>query len=308
MTLSPETEAAVIRDGNELPDHRDEGQPRPVRNRRQPSGLVAGSAIILFFIVLALLGPNLVPYDPFDQALLERNQAPSLAHWLGTDNYGRDVLARLVYGARLTFLVGLGGVACALLFGAGLGLSALAFGRWLTFLVFGLIDFVRSLPDVLFALILIVALGPGLTSVVLALGISFAPYFAYIARAAWRREMAADYIAAARTLGATRWRILHRHAWPNIAGGLITLAGVVLPRCIVTESVLSFLGLGVSPDTPTWGRMIAEATAHFEDAPHAVIAPVLALCVLTCALAVVGNHARSLADPLRASAARSEVG
>ena len=274
------------------------------RARVLPVGLRISLSIIALFLVAVTVGSLLSWQSPFEQDLLNRNQGPSPEHWAGTDNYGRDVLARLLYGARLTLIVGLGGVASALLLGAVLSLMALAAGRWVAAPFFGLIDFIRALPDVLLALILIVALGPGLSSVVIALGIAFSPYFAYVARAAWRREMAADHIAAARTFGAGSLRILYRHALPNIVGAVITLAAVILPRCIVTESVLSFLGLGVSPDTPTWGRMIAEATPLFERAPHAVIVPVVSLSVLTLALAILGNHIRALVDPLRNGDAR----
>lgn len=283
--------------GSGLP--RDDGQPIR-RMGRLPSHVWFSLGVLALFVAAVVIGALPIVDDPFAQNLLNRNQPPGADHWAGTDNYGRDVFARMLYGARLTLIVGLGGVVCALVFGAGLGLFALAVGRWLATLVFGLIDFVRALPGVLLALILIVALGPAISSVVIALGIAFSPFFAYVARAAWRREMAADYITVARTFGAGRLRILYRHALPNIIGAVITLAAVILPRCIVTESVLSFLGLGVSPDTPTWGRMIAEATPLFERAPHAVLIPVFALSLLTLALALLGNYLRARFDPLRA--------
>ncbi|WP_207795639.1 ABC transporter permease [Phyllobacterium zundukense] len=264
-----------------------------------PRGLIASLVIIVLFLAMAAVGPQLIAHDPFQQHLLSRNVGPSSDFWFGTDNYGRDVFARLIHGARLTLAVGLGGTVTALFLGAFIGLAALATGRWIAVPVFGVIDFIRSLPDVLFALILVVAVGPGLSSVTLALGVSFAPYFAYVARAAWKREMAADYVIAAKTLGASRWRILYRHALPNVIGALVTLAAVILPRCVVTESVLSFLGLGASPDTPTWGRMISDATPLFERAPHAAIVPVFALSIVTLALALLANHVRALVDPLR---------
>lgn len=274
--------------------------------RRPPAGLLVGLAILAAFLVAVVAGAMPGAGDPFAQDLLNRNLPPSAAHWAGTDNFGRDVLARMLHGAQLTLIVGLGGVVSAFLFGAVLGLVALAAGPWLTMPVYGMIDFIRALPNVLLALVLIVALGPALSSVVIALGIAFSPFFAYVARAAWRREMAADYVTVARTFGAGRLAILWRHALPNILGALITLVAVILPRCIVTESVLSFLGLGVSPDTPTWGRMIADATPLVERAPHAVFVPVVALSLLTLALALLGNHVRRRLDPLRAGDPRQE--
>ena len=271
---------------------------------RLPAGVLFGLTVVGLFLLAVLVGASPLTGDPFAQDLLARNQPPNADHWAGTDNFGRDVLDRALYGAQLTLIVGLGGVISALLFGAVLGLLALAAGPWLAGPVYGMVDFVRALPDVLLALVLIVALGPAISSVVIALGIAFSPFFAYVARAAWRREMAADYITVARTFGASRLRILYRHALPNIVGAVVTLAAVILPRCIVTESVLSFLGLGVSPDTPTWGRMIADATPLFERAPHAVLIPVIALSLLTLSLALLGNHLRARLDPLRAGEPR----
>lgn len=273
-----------------------------------PFGLAMSLVILAVFLLTVLLGPFLSMHDPFTQNLLARNQPPTFTHFAGTDNFGRDVYARLIHGARLTFFVGVAAVLTALLIGGALSLLTLAGGRWLSDPFFGFIDFVRALPDVLFALMLIVALGTGLSSVVIALGIAFSPFFAYLARAAWRREMAAGYVSAARTFGAGRLQILYRHVMPNIIGTLITMAAVILPRCIVTEAVLSFLGLGVSPETPTWGRMIADATPLFERAPHAVLFPVLALSLLTLSLALLGNHLRAAFDPLRDQGSKTRSG
>jgi ABC-type dipeptide/oligopeptide/nickel transport system permease subunit len=265
------------------------------------------SVIILAIIVaVAIAAPLIAPYDPLDQDLLSLNQWPGPEHWLGTDHIGRDVFSRLVMGARTTLLVGLGGAAAAFVLGAGFGLVALSLGRITETILYSAIDLVRAMPDVLLALLLIVALGEGAGPVAIALGISFAPFFAYVARAIYRREAAKDYVTAARLFGGGPLHVLRLHFAPNLVGGLVTQAAILMPRCIVTESVLSFLGLGSSPDAPTWGRMVAEASRYIEVAPHAILAPVLAIILLTLSLSFVGDAVRLRLDPLReADATRS---
>jgi len=260
------------------------------------------AAILIFMVAVALAAPWIAPFDPLDQDLLALNQPPGPEHWLGTDHIGRDVFSRLVMGARTTLLVGLGGAFAAFVFGAGFGLVALSLGRVSEAILFGAIDLVRAMPGVLLALLLIVALGEGVGPVTIALGISFAPFFAYVARAIYHREAAKDYVTAAQLFGGDPLHVLRVHLAPNLIGGLVTQAAILLPRCIVTESVLSFLGLGSSPDAPTWGRMVAEASRYIELAPHAILAPVLAIVLLTLSLSFFGDTVRRTLDPLREDA------
>lgn len=262
-------------------------------------GFAIGVAILGFALLAAIFGPGLVPYDPLVQELAARNAPPDALHWLGRDHLGRDILARLAAGTRISLAVALGATVLAVVLGAGLGLAAEALGRWPSFAVFGAFDMVRAMPSILLALTLMVALGIGMGPLILALGIAFAPHMALVARAAWRRESAAGYVAAARVMGAAPLATLGRHVLPNIAGALVTQAAIIMPRAITTESVLSFFGLGVAPETPSWGRMILGATRFAESAPHAVLAPVLALCVVTLGLALAGDRLRLALDPLR---------
>jgi ABC-type dipeptide/oligopeptide/nickel transport system permease subunit len=262
-------------------------------------GAVLGLPILALLLAVALAGPALVPHDPLAQAIAQRNAPPDAAHWFGRDHLGRDIAARLVAGTRISLLAATGATLLALLLGAGLGLAAEALGRWPAAAVYGAFDLVRAMPSVLLALTLMVALGSGLLPLVLALGIAYAPHMAQVARAAWRRESAAGYVAAARVMGAAPLATLARHILPNITGALVTQAAIVMPRAITTESVLSFFGLGVSPDTPSWGRMISAAARFAEAAPHAVIAPVLALCIATLGFALAGDRLRLALDPLR---------
>jgi peptide/nickel transport system permease protein len=270
-----------------------------VRRAGGISGFAIGVAILGFALLVAILGPSLVPHDPLVQELAARNAPPDAVHWLGRDHLGRDVLARLAAGTRISLAVALGATVLAVVLGAGLGLVAEALGRWPSFLVFGVFDMVRAMPSILLALTLMVALGVGMGPLILALGIAFAPHMALVARAAWRRESAAGYVAAARVMGAAPLATLRRHVLPNIAGALVTQVAIIMPRAITTESVLSFFGLGVAPETPSWGRMISGATRFAESAPHAVLAPVLALCVVTLGFALAGDRLRVALDPLR---------
>jgi ABC-type dipeptide/oligopeptide/nickel transport system permease subunit len=263
-------------------------------------------AVVGTVLFSAAFGPALVGTDPMEQTLLDRNQGPSAAYWLGTDHLGRDVLSRLVTGARLSLLTGTLGLLAALLFGGVLGLLAALLRGPVEVAYFGAIDLVRAMPGVLLALLLVVALGAGIGPVAIALGVTFAPFFAYVARATYARERAMTYVTAARTFGASERWILGWHVLPNIAGALVTLSAIILPRAIVTESVLSFLGLGVEPDTPTWGRMIAQSARYLERNPVAVLAPVLTLSLFTLSVTMLGDRLRARFDPRRAELSRRE--
>ncbi|WP_144629807.1 ABC transporter permease [Bordetella genomosp. 13] len=253
---------------------------------------------LLAALMLAVAGPGLLDRDPYAQDLLARNLAPSAAHWLGTDNFGRDVFARLVAGTRLTLLVASCAGLIALVAGAGLGLLACATGGGARAAVYLVFDMIRTLPPILLSLALMVALGVGTASVVVAVGISFTPLFGYVARAVYEREMASGYVRAARVLGLSSVAIAWRHVLPNIAGTLLTQLAIVVPRAVVTESVLSFFGLGVAPDVPTWGRIIATAVPFAEQAPTALLFPVVALALTSLSLSVAGNRLRRRFDPM----------
>jgi ABC-type dipeptide/oligopeptide/nickel transport system permease subunit len=278
-------------------------QPGPgrarARRRGWPLDLVLSCAIVLLVIAAGLAAPWLTGNSPLDQDLLHLNKGPSADFPLGTDHLGRDVFARLLYGARSTLGISATGTLIAFAIGAGLGLLALSFGRWPAAVLFSAIDLVRALPGTLLALLLIVGLGSGSGPLIVALGISFSPLVAYVTRATYLREQARDYVLAASNFCGGRLHILRRHILPNIAGALVTQAAIILPRCIVTESVLSFLGVGSSPDAPTWGRMIADSSRFVERAPHAILVPLVALVLLTLSLSVIGDHLRRHLDPVR---------
>lgn len=266
---------------------------RPIRTRLAGLDPVTMLAwfIITIALFIALAGPWLATHDPM-MFSAEMNEQPGNGHLLGTDDGGRDVFSRLMVGTGLSLFYGASAAMVALVLGAVTALIAMSIGKPVELALFAVVDLVRALPGILFALAFIVAFEPGAFSVVLALGVSFAPNFAMITRATYEQQMAQPYTAAARVLGAGRGRIALVHVLPNIGGALITQFAIILPRCIVSESVLSFLGLGVSSEQPSWGRMIATATPYMEEAPHALLAPILMLSAVTFALAIIGNAQR----------------
>lgn len=252
-------------------------------------------------LLVAVFGASLLTQDPLFQDLLARNLGPSASHWLGTDSFGRDIAARLVAGTRLTLVVAFLAALLALAGGAGLGLAGCIVGGKTRALVYAGFDIIRTMPPILLSLALMVALGVGTSSVILAVGVAYMPLFAYVTRAVYEREMASGYVAAARVIGAGPWAVAGRHVLPNMLGAMLTQVAIVLPRAVTTESVLSFFGLGVAPEVPTWGRIIATSVEFAEQAPTSLLFPVLALAVLTLSLAVVGDRLRKSFDPLRAT-------
>jgi peptide/nickel transport system permease protein len=272
---------------------------KPTRGASWSVPLLLCVATLVVAIVLALLGPEAFGLDPTTQLLRLRNQGPSVAHLLGTDHLGRDVLARLVAGLGMSLTVASIALAIAVAAGIVPALIAATAGGLIEKALVWLIDLLRAMPGVLLALVLAAVLGSGVIPLSLAVGLTFAPTFALVARAAYQHERGKPYIEALEGLGAGALRISARHVLPNIAGPLVTQAAIVLPRCIVTESVMSFLGLGASPDMITWGRMIAQASRFFEINPVAVMAPTLATGILTLSLAVIGTATRRWLDPMR---------
>lgn len=271
---------------------------------RAPWAFWIALACVAGALAVALIGPELYGADPLAQNLRLRNRPPSDQFMLGTDHLGRDILARLITGLRMSLLVAALALAVAALVGVGLGLAASAAGGVVRWLFFGFVDLLRAMPGVLLALVLVAALGAGIGPVALAVGLTFAPTFALVAREAYLRERGLPYVDALAAIGSTPLRAAFRHLLPNIIGPIVTQTAIIFPRCIVTESVMSFLGLGAAPDSATWGRMIAQASRFFEANPMAVMAPTLALALLTLFVSLIGNEARRRLDPVHRGSAR----
>ena len=257
-----------------------------------------GFALCVLLIVLAVGAPWLAPYNPNAQNLPQRLSAPSAAHWMGTDELGRDVLSRVIYGARVSMSVSVCVVFGAGIIGLALGSLAGYFGGWFDGIVnIVLINAFLSFPGILLAIAFAAFLGPGLGNVIIALTITGWAGYARLARAQVLQAKEMDYVGAARSLGASHWRILRRHLLPNIIQPVLVQGTIALAGAILAESTLSFLGLGVLAPMSSWGAMLNDARSHLFDAPHMVVFPALAVACAVLAFNMLGDALRDWMDP-----------
>jgi peptide/nickel transport system permease protein len=257
-----------------------------------------GLALSLLLLVLALGAPWLAPYNPASQNLSVRLSPPSAGHWMGTDELGRDILSRILYGARVSMLVSVSVVLGAGLVGLAVGALAGYWGGWIDRVVnIVLINAFLSFPGILLAIAFAAFLGPGLGKVILALVITGWAGYARLARAQVLQAKEMDYVAAARSLGASDARILVRHLLPNIVQPVLVQATIGMAAAILAESTLSFLGLGVLAPMPSWGAMLNDGRSHLFDAPHMVVFPALAVMAAVLAFNLLGDALRDWADP-----------
>jgi ABC-type dipeptide/oligopeptide/nickel transport system permease subunit len=264
------------------------------RRRSAAVGLVC----VVVVLVVAAAAPALAPHDPVRQRLLDRLKPPmSPGHVLGTDNFGRDLLSRLIVGSRVSMLVGVVSVALAASVGAAMGLVAGFYGgrsdQWLM----RVIDVLMAFPLILLAIVIVAFLGGGLVNLMLAVGISSVPPFARLVRGEALALRGRDFVEATRALGAGSRRVMWRHLLPNCLSPIVVLSTLRVSTVILTESSLSFLGLGVSPPTPTWGNMVAEGTKFLQTAPWISIIPGAAIMVVVLAFNLFGDGLRDALDP-----------
>lgn len=265
--------------------------------RQSPAGRW-GLALSLLLIVLALAAPWLAPADPTAQHLVVRLAGPSAAHWMGTDELGRDVLSRVLFGARISMLVGVSVVFGAGIVGFAIGAVAGYCGGWLDRLVnVVLINAFLSFPGILLAIAFAAFLGPGVGKVILALVVTGWAGYARLARAQILQAKEMEYVLAARSLGASPVRILVRHLMPNILQPVLIQATIGMAGAILAESTLSFLGVGVLAPMPSWGAMLNDARGHLFDAPHLVLFPALAIMTAVLAFNLLGDALRDWMDP-----------
>lgn len=266
---------------------------RGVWKRLRRNGLaLVGVAIVAALVIAAVFAPWLAPHDPFAQNLFDRRAAPGDGYLLGADAFGRDILSRLIFGARVTLTVSLSSVGFGIVVGGLLGTVAGYLGGVVDTLIMRAMDVLLAFPYLLLAIIIVSALGPGMTNTIVAIGIWTVPAFARIARGSVASIRERDYIQAARALGARDARVVRRHVIPNFVATLLVYASLYLAYAILMESALSFLGLGVEPPTPSWASMIASGRDYITSAPHIATLPGIAI-----ALAVVGFNL--LGDALR---------
>lgn len=257
----------------------------------------AGFLIVLIAIAAAIAGPFLTPYDPSSQELARRLESPTLAHPLGLDELGRDILARLLQGARISLMVGLAVVSVSSVAGMVFGSIAGYFGGWVDDAISRVIDVLMAFPGILLAIALVAVLGPSLVNVVLALSVIGWVGYARLVRGQALRAREFEFVQAARASGASSLRIVLRHVLPAAIPSVVVQATLGMAGAIIAEAALSFLGLGLQPPTPSWGSMLDAGRAHLFDAPHLTIAPGLAIATLVLGFNFLGDGLRDRVDP-----------
>jgi len=258
---------------------------------------VFGLAIVLVAVALALLAPWLAPYDPLQTSFSLVRKAPGAAHWFGTDEVGRDILARVIWGARASLAAGVISVAIAIGIGVPLGMLAGYAGGLVDALISRITDAMLACPFLILAIALAAFLGPSLGNAMIAIGITATPIFVRLARGQVITVRSEDYVEAAHTVGNPPWRILARHIGPNIAPPIIVQATLAIAAAIIAEASLSFLGLGQQPPAPSWGSMLNVAQRFLVQAPWMAIYPGLAIFVTVLAFNLLGDGLRDALDP-----------
>ncbi|MBC7241323.1 MAG: ABC transporter permease [Anaerolineae bacterium] len=264
-----------------------------VRNRVAMSGL----AILVMMSLLAVLAPAIAPYDPDAVDILHQLEAPSKTHILGTDLYGRDIFSRILYGGRITLVVGLIAVGIAASIGIVLGLIAGFYGGAVDSIIMRLVDVLLAFPRILLALSIVGMLGPGLLNVMVAVGIAGITGYARLVRGSVLSAKENVYVEAARVVGCPDHIILRRHLLPNIIGPVIVLATLDVASAILSASSLSFLGLGVQPPTAEWGAMLNEGRQYLRTAPWITLFPGLAIMISVLSINMLGDGLRDALDP-----------
>lgn len=258
---------------------------------------VAGTIIIIIIIPIAIFAHFISPHDPIDQDIIHRLNAPDQKHLLGTDALGRDVFSRIIFGARVSLLVGIVSVAIGMLVGTLLGVIAGYYGKKVEYFIMRGVDVMMSFPDEVLGIMIMVVLGSGVFNLILVIGILLIPRFARLAHgpALTLREL--EYVEASRAIGLNNLRIILRHILPNMFGEVIVMGALWMGLAIRLEANLSFLGLGVSPPTPTWGNMIRTGIEHLTNAPWLSFYPGLAILISVLAFNLVGDGLRDVIDP-----------
>jgi peptide/nickel transport system permease protein len=258
--------------------------------------VLAGAAILVVVTLLAVFAPWITPYGPMAMKISDRLQSPRLAHWFGTDELGRDVFSRVVFGARYSLMIGASVVLISVTGGVLLGLSA-GFFRRLDGPIMRFVDAMMSFPDILLAIALVAVLGASMINVILALAIVYTPRVARVVRASTLVVRELLFIEAARALGVSTWRILFIHILNNIASPILVQATFIFAYAVLAEAGLSFLGVGVPPELPTWGTMIASGQQFAHQAFWLVVFPGVAIVLSALSLQMVGDGFRDLLDP-----------
>jgi peptide/nickel transport system permease protein len=256
-----------------------------------------GLGVVLFMVFIAVFAPLLAPYDPAAQSWTAVRKAPSMAYWFGTDEAGRDILSRIIWGARASLLAGLTSVGIAMAIGVPLGLAAGFLGGVVDGLISRFTDAMLACPFLILAIALAAFLGPSLTNAMLAIGITAMPLFIRLTRGQVLSIKAEEYVEAASAVGNPQWRIAARHILPNILPQLMVQATLTIAAAIIAEASMSFLGLGLQPPAPSWGSMLNSAQRFLSNAPWMALWPGLAIFITVLSFNLLGDGLRDALDP-----------
>jgi len=268
------------------------------RFRGRPAA-VAGAVVILVFVLVAVAAPLIAPFDPAAPSFMTIRKAPSWLHWMGTDENGRDVLSRIIFGARASLMAGVVSVLIAAGIGVPVGLMAGFAGGRVDAVVGRFVDAMLACPFLILAIALASFLGPALTNAMIAIGVTAAPIFVRVARGATMDAMTNEYVEAARAIGNPPWRVAIRHIAPNIVPPVLVQATLAIAAAIIAEASLSFLGLGQQPPAPSWGSMLNSAQRFLTQAPWLAVFPGAAIFLAVLAFNLVGDGLRDALDPRR---------
>jgi peptide/nickel transport system permease protein len=270
---------------------------RAVRRLARRRGAMAGAAVVLFFVLIAVAAPLIAPYDPTETSWSAVRKPPSFEHWFGTDEIGRDVLSRVIFGARASLLAGVVSVCISLICGVPVGLVSGYVGGFLDGLLMRITDALLACPFLILAIALAAFLGPSLTNAMIAIGISAMPAFIRLTRAQVLNAKVEDYVEAARAVGNPHRRIVLRHILPNILAPIMVQATLAIAAAIIAEASLSFLGLGQQPPEPSWGSMLNAAKNFLDEAPWIAMWPGAAIFSVVLAFNLFGDGLRDALDP-----------
>ncbi len=256
-----------------------------------------GLVLLAAIVVVAALAPWLAPYDPLQQNIVVRLEPPSAEYWLGTDAFGRDVLSRLIYGARISLIVGFTAILIAMVIGTTIGVISGYIGGVFDQIVMGVLDVLLAFPTLLLGLMIAAMLGASLENLIIAIAVTEIAPFARVARAPTITLRERDFVEASRSYGSSPWRIMYRHILPNMISDVVVMSSLWLASAIRTEASLSFIGLGVPPPAATWGSMIREGFENILDAWWLAVFPSLAILATVLALNLLGDALRDASDP-----------
>ncbi|WP_017755473.1 nickel transporter permease [Calidifontibacillus oryziterrae] len=256
-----------------------------------------GACIVLFFIIIAFLAPVLAPTGMNDQVLADRLQKPSADHWFGTDDFGRDILSRVIYGARISLWVGFFSVLGSIIIGCALGIIAGYYGRWIDTVISRFFDILLAFPSILLAIAIVAVLGPSLQNALIAIAIINVPNFGRLIRSKVLSIKQEEYVMAAKAIGMTDTRILFHHILPNSIAPIIVQGTLAIATAIIECAALGFLGLGAQPPDAEWGKMLADSRQYLIQAPWTMIFPGLAIMLTVLGFNLMGDGLRDALDP-----------